>query len=458
MRFSPHTAARRFGYGLSPAVAAPVSAEQMLAALGGPDVAAAQYPMPKFRVLQDALVLQGRFRRFARDNPTTDKGKEAREKSQKILREMRGNATSWFVQQQQRRIHTDDAFRERLVAFWADHFTALGKGGLLRVAAPLYVEDAIRPKVTGRFADLLMASVTHPLMLHYLDQTSSVGPNSRVAQRRRERSLGLNENLAREVLELHTLGVGGPYTQSDVHELAKLLTGMAVSRDYTFKFRPAFVEPGQETVLGQTYAEKGGMVPIRAALDDLARHPATARHIARKLVVHFVADAAPPAIVAAVEAAYLRTDGNLMACYEALLSHSETWGTPATNICPPDAFLSAVLRALAPPLSALKPRQVRRLFLQPLRLMGQPWMQPGGPDGFAEEDTAWVTPQGISARLEWAMDAPARMMDTLPDPRDFVTTALGKDVPPAVVFAASAAEDRQAAIGLILASPAFQRR
>ncbi|NNK16280.1 MAG: DUF1800 family protein, partial [Sulfitobacter sp.] len=266
---------------------------------------------------------------------------------------------------------------------------------------------------------------------------------------------------AREVLELHTLGVEGPYDQRDVHELAKLLTGLAATRNHAFKFRQNMIEPGPKTVLGRTYGAEKGMRAIRKALNDVALHPSTARHIAHKLVVHFVSDTPPGEIVSAVEAAYLRTGGDLFACYGALLDHSDAWQPQRPNMRPPEEFVAAALRALAPTqttLEGLKGKAARELFFQPLNLMGQPWMRPTGPDGFAEEDMAWITPQGISARLEWAMNAPARLLDTLPEPNTFVRTALGGEVPEAVAFAASAAEDRQVATGLILSSPAFQRR
>lgn len=460
MSFDPHIAERRFGYGRSPDVPPPASVAAMMAALRERDATQKAYPLPPFRVLQDALVKRRRFYSFARKNPDTAKGKDALETARLIDKDVQQQRADWFVQLQMRRVRGQAVFGERLVAFWADHFTAFGKGGLLRAAAPLYVEEAIRPRITGRFADLLTAAVTHPLMLHYLDQNSSAGPNSRAAKGRPGR-LGLNENLAREVLELHTLGVDAPYAQRDVTELAELLTGLSVTRDYGFKFRNRMVEPGAETVLGKTYSEEKGIGPVRAVLDDLARHPATARHVARKLAVHFVSDAPPGPLVDAIADAYQASDGHLEACYDAMLRHPAAWGAAAHNMRPPDEFVSAALRALNPSaktLATLKRREMRRLFHDPLRLMGQPWMRPNGPDGFPENDSAWVTPQGIATRLEWAMNAPGRLLERLPDPRAFVTTALGDDVPPAVAFAARSAEDRRVAIGLILASPAFQRR
>ncbi len=460
MSFDPFLAEHRFGYGRSAAVTPPASVADMLDRLTGADKAQAQFPLAPFRHVQDTFVLWRRFDRFGRKMPDSDEGKEATARAKQILRDIRDEHGQWFIRHQLRRITTRDGLRERLVAFWADHFSVRGKNAVLRLGVPAFVEETIRPHVTGRFADMLTACVTHPMMLLYLDQNGSTGPNSRLAKRS-ERARGLNENLAREVLELHTLGVGGPYTQKDVRELAELFTGLGATRDASFKFRPVMAEPGEETVLGATYGAQPSLDTIRAVLADLARHPATAAHIARKLCVHFVADSPPDDLVAQVTSAYIAHDGDLTACIAAMLEHPGAWDTAPRNIRLPDEFISASLRALgvtAARLEALRLSDIRALFHQPLTHMGQPWYAPAGPDGFAEGDGAWVTPQGVSARMDWAMNVPARLMQDLPDPRRFVDVALGGQVSDAVRFAAGAAESRAVAIGLILASPAFQRR
>jgi uncharacterized protein (DUF1800 family) len=458
--FSPELAEHRFGYGLSPQIAAPPSRLAMLAALAGPDHIAQAYPIPDFRTVQDRITHIRRFSAFARENPDTTAGKDAAKTAKRARRALAQDNQTWFATALLRRIETRDGLRERLVAFWGDHFTAQGKNGLLRKTGSAYLEEAVRPHLNADFATLLTACVTHPLMLHYLDQNTSAGPNSRAA-RRQDRRRGLNENLAREVLELHTLGVDGPYGQGDVRQLAELLTGLAATRNYGFKFRRNMAEPGGETVLGKTYDSAASLAPIRAVLSDLARHPATADHIARKLAVHFISDQPSPDLVAHIRAAYLASDGTLSECYAALLDHPDAWAMPARNIRPPEEFISASLRALAigpAALDALRPAQLRQMFLIPLRLMGQDWQHPAGPDGWPEADNAWITPQGIAARLEWAVNIPARLRADLPDPRVFVQAVLGPNPPPEVVFAAQAAETRSDAIGLILCSPAFQRR
>jgi len=331
----------------------------------------------------------------------------------------------------------------------------------LAFATVPYVEEAIRPRINGSFADLLIAATLHPLMLHFLDQAGSVGQDSRAAKRSKKLK-GLNENLAREVLELHTLGVDGPYSQTDVRQLAKLFTGLSYSRELKFRFRPGYAEPGAETVLGRTYGgDPATLEPVRRALRDLATHPATARHIASKLAVHFVSDTPDPALVQHIEGRFIDTGGDLMAVCGALLEHPSAWKPTLSNVKPPTDFIASACRALAPAtdqIEALNAVTIRRLFLNPLTLMGQIWNRPNGPDGWAEEDTAWVTPQGISARLHWALNVPQKLRPTLPDPRDFVVNALGSFAPQPVQFAAKAAESKSDAIGLILAAPAFQRR
>lgn len=460
MSFSPETAAKRFGYGLSPRVPPPASVDAMLAAVQGPDQMRARFGIGSFWDLQAQQVLYARFNKHARDAAGTAEGDASRKKKQAVRREVREGYITSFAQMQMRRMYTDDGFRERLVAFWADHFTAFGKNGVMRSAAPLYVEDALRPFVTARFPALLRAAVTHPVMLHYLDQDASVGPNSEFSKRRGN-GRGLNENLAREVLELHALGVDGPYDQDDVRALAYLFTGMGRHRDFSFRFAKVLGEPGPQEVLGKTYDGTISMARIEAVLDDLALHPATARHIATKLAVHFVADTPPGDMVAQMTQAFVDSDGDLMRVYAAMLTHSEAWNTPARNIRPPEEFMSTALRALALPqavMQALTPAEINGVFLGPLRKMGQQWLHPNGPDGWDEADAAWVTPQGIAGRMEWAMRAPKRLLKSLPDPRNVVRDALGETPPEKVVFAANSAESRAEAIGLILMSPAFQRR
>lgn len=458
LAYSPELADIRFGCGLSPDVAPPSSPQVMLDGVWAPDTMAQKFPIDGFNTLRVRLSKASKLRKQYRKS--TDKV-GVRAQIQSLGKESAAEGNRNFVQMLLRWVHTDAGFQERLVTFWTDHFTARGKNPILRDAAAPYVEEAIRPNISGSFADMLIATTTHPLMLHFLDQGFSIGPASTTATKAKKLK-GLNENLAREVMELHTLGVGGPYTQADVRQLAELFTGLSLVNKSVFRFRADFAEPGDETILGKTYGgDPPSLEPIQEALRDLATHPATARHIAQKLAVHFVSDTPDPALVQHIEGRFNDTGGNLMSVYAALLEHPSSWEARLENVKPPFDFIASSSRALAlqqQQFDALTAKRVRRLLQIPLKLMGQPWLRPNGPDGWAEEDAAWVTPQGVSTRLRWALSAPQRLRRDLPDPRLFVTTALGSFAPPSVRFAAESAESQSDAIGLVLASPAFQRR
>ncbi|MBY5934873.1 DUF1800 domain-containing protein [Tateyamaria omphalii] len=460
--FDPQLAEIRFGYGLSPEYAAPTDINTMLSGLTGPDLMAETYPIQDFTAFRARMVEIREQRDIRKKNRGTSLAAAARKRRNEINKEARVDMAVWVGKTMLRRAHTETAFRERIVSFWADHFTAVGKRGVVRRGTSPYIEEAIRPFITGSFDELLVEAVTHPLMVDYLDQRLSTGPNSVRAERAgNNRKIGLNENLAREVLELHTLGVDGPYTQTDVTELAELLTGLTFDERNGMKFQKNLAEPGSETVLGVTYSEAANLKTVRTALEDLAHHPATARHIATKLAIHFGSDRPDPDLIDTIERAFVENRGALLPVYEALLTHPSVWDAELSNVKPPVDFMSSALRALAVPPAAFEGRTeqfMRGLFQRPLFNMGQRWETPNGPDGWPEEDLEWITPQGIALRVSWAMSAPGRLIDPLPDPRDFVDHALGRFATKPVRFAAAAAETRPEAIGLVLMSPAFQRR
>ncbi len=447
---TPTLAAIRFGTGLSPDIAPPADAAAVMAGLDGEDAAAQAYPLEGWVSRLATAREFGRLRRARDDDPTKDEA----------FREIRRAQTNAYHdslrQTLARAARTEDGFRERLHWFWADHFTVADGRGYLYHTVAGYHEDAIRPHITGHFADLLIAAVTHPAMLVYLDQTRSMGPNSP----RGRNGGGLNENLARELLELHTLGVGGPYNQGDVGQLAELLTGLSIEKEGAPRFRRQIVEPGAEVVLGRSY---GGDEPDRdailQALRDLSVHPATARHICRKLAVHFVTSEPPEDMVATMSAAWLANDGALRPVYAAMLDHPAAWAADLHKVRRPLEFVAAALRAGGAALDLPEERRklIRDRLTKPLADMGQIWLRPSGPDGWPEDPEAWITPQGLAARLDWSMGFGA-WLDPQPDPRDFVEVALGPLASPRTLFAADAAEDRAAGIGLILATPEFQRR
>ena len=461
MRFDPHLAQVRFGCGLSPNIAGPQSRAQMLEGLTSPDAVAARFPIEPFEDFQTRIAQGITLNQIRRKNRGSDEALAAKKARRVLNKETRVAQVGWLGQHFNRWVHTDAPLRERLTLFWADHFTATGKAGLIRRAASPYVETAIRPNITAKFEDMLLAAILHPLMIHYLDQDRSVGENS-VQAARGGKLRGMNENLAREVLELHTLGVHATYTQTDVRELAELFTGLTHTKFFDLQFRKQYAEPGAETVLDKTYGgtKNPHIRDVQAVLRDLARHPATAKHIATKLAVHFVSDTPDPALITALERRFLETDGDLGAVTATLIEHPSAWVSEMRNVKPAFIFMASALRALALPpdaMAALEERLARRILVRPMGQMGHFWEKPAGPDGLPEEDGAWTSPQGVAARLQWAITVPQQLMDTPPDPRDFVHTALGPHATPATVFAANAAESRWDGVGLVLASPAFQR-
>lgn len=442
-------AAIRFGYGLGRG-ADPEGGAEILDLLAAGDRIGGQFPVrPTPEVLREI----GAFRAAKKANQGSDNPDQATREA------LVKSSSLGLVQGLSRILDTTDAFRERLVWFWADHFTAIGKNLPQRAAGPAYVDEAIRPHLTGRFADMLKAVVTHPFMLTYLDQAQSTGPNSRVGQRR---GRGLNENLAREVLELHTLGVSGAYGQADVRQFAELLTGLTVTLRKGFVFNPQMAEPGAETLLGKTYGGgKARLGDIYQALEDLARHPYTARHLAHKLAVHFVSDTPEPALVAHMAEAYQRRDGDLMAMYRALLEHPAAWAPLGQKAKQPFDFIASSLVALGVngrEFGKLGLKQLRRQIAQPLTAMGQPFMSARGPDGWPEEASAWITPQGLAVRIAWATAVPKVMENRLPDPAAFLARTLADHAGAGLTRAIGQIRKPSDGVALVLASAEFNRR
>ena len=448
-------AAFRFGYGLPLPAGAPTDPAALLAALAEPDTMARTHQgttMADQIGLMDASDDALKISRRA-EGQTADEARQTYRTHIAALQTIALNASRACLA---RALDAPDGFRERLTAFWTDHFTTTATGRR-NAAMPLaMVTEAIRPNLTGPFSALLTAAITHPAMLIYLDQTLSFGPASRIGKKRGK---GLNENLARELMELHTLGAGSGYTQDDVRQMAELLTGLVVGKT-GFRFDKRRAEPGAETILGARY-EGDTLAPVLAALGDLAKRPETARHIARKLAVHFVSDTPDPGLVAAIEAAWLATDGNLMAAYAALLGHPAAWAEPMQKARQPFDFTIAALRALGltgADLQRMGEGPLRRMILAPMANMGQPWQAAPGPDGWPEAAEAWITPQGMAARITWAMEVPGRLVTPLPDPASLLSAALGPRASDALRWAVPRSENIREGVGLIFASPEFNRR
>jgi uncharacterized protein (DUF1800 family) len=364
---------------------------------------------------------------------------------------------------------TTRPFAERLVHFWSNHFAVSADKGVVFGLAGTLENEAIRPHVAGRFADLLTAVEQHPAMIAFLDNQYSVGKDSmaaRLASRRfgpdlnaANRQFGINENLAREILELHTLGVNGGYSQADVTSFAQVITGWSIGggkgrlaggEPGRFYFRDNLHQPGPKAVMGKTYSEQG-VRQGEAVLADLSRRPETARFIATKLVRHFIADDPPPAAVGRVARVFLKSGGDLPQVYTALIESPEAWDTDARKFKTPEDFVFSTLRALN--VSPAQPEEVVRTF----DLLGQRQYTPGSPAGWPDTSKSWDGSDALMHRVLWASRVGAKYESGI-EPSDLAASSLGAYARPDTLTALRRATTSGQAVALLLMSPEFQRR
>jgi uncharacterized protein (DUF1800 family) len=304
----------------------------------------------------------------------------------------------------------------------------------------------------GRFSDMLLAVESHPAMLLYLDNARSIGPDSQAG---RNRGKGLNENLAREIMELHTLGVRTGYTQDDVTRFANVITGWSIVpprqdpvRGGEFAFNPRMHEPGPQTVVGKSYAD-GGIEQGREVLLALARHPATAKHIATKLARHFVADDPPLALVDRLTKRFLDTDGDLKEVTKALLAAPEAWSSSREKLKRPGEWIVAALRATGVTNPDIGP------LIQAQNVLGEPLWRPPAPNGFSDDDATWL--DGLPQRLDLANQAARRVPGNV-DAKAAFEDSIGPIASAETRQTIMRAESRQQALALLFMSPEFQRR
>jgi uncharacterized protein (DUF1800 family) len=360
---------------------------------------------------------------------------------------------------------TDYPFHERLVHFWTNHFAISADKQPIPAIAGLFENEAIRPNITGSFADLLLAVEQHPAMILYLDNQRSIGPAStagkRAQRRSNARSVGLNENLAREILELHTLGVNGGYSQDDVRTFAKVITGWSIGgagengrfaegEPGRFEFRDIIHEPGTQQILGTKYSQSG-VKQGEAVLRDLATHPATARFLAGKLARHFVADEPPVELVDKLADTYLASRGDLSAVYAALIAAPEPWIDTFAKYKTPHDFVISTFRAFEH-----VPDQAR-LVVGALDLMGQTPYKPGSPAGWPDTAEQWGGADALYKRIEWC-NTVARFVGSRVNPVELGDAVLGSAFNAETRKAIARAETTTQGITLLLASPDFQRR
>lgn len=349
-------------------------------------------------------------------------------------------------------LNAEVGFTERLVWFWSNHFCVSADKGQVRALCGAFEREAIRPNIRGKFFDMLLAVESHPAMLLYLDNARSIGPDSFAGRRRGK---GLNENLAREILELHTLGVRTGYSQDDVTNFAKVITGWSIvplkqnpERGGEFEFNPRMHQPGPQRVIDRDYEDRG-FTQGRDVLLRLATHPSTARHVARKLVRHFVSDDPPQPLVDRLAKRFLDTGGDLMEVSKTLITASEAWDTPRSKLRRPTEWLVSVLRA-----TGISPSDVRPQ-VQAQNMLGEPLWRPPAPNGFSDDSAAWM--DGLAQRLDIANQFARRTGDLI-DPEQVADSAFGPLLSTDTRQTLAAAESRSQAVALLLMSPEFQRR
>ena len=434
-------AVSRFGHGPGPGEVAAAARDPRgwaLAQLAAPPRSPAQ-----FEGLPTGKAAARGFTRFVR-GPRGDADEGLPETARRLY--MREAVARIAVQ-----VEDPAPLRERLVAFWSNHFTVSIQRGVVLPLAGAFEREAIRPHVLGRFRDMLLAVMRHPAMLLYLDQAQSAGPGSMAGTRR---GRGINENLAREILELHTLGVEGGYTQDDVAAFARILTGWSIAREDeydpgSFLFRNRAHEPGEKILLGRRFAEDGEGEAI-AAIGMLARHPSTAANLAIRMARHFVADDPPPALVAALSRSFLDGDGDLAAMAATLLRHDEAWSPAATKLKTPNEFVVSALRT-----AGIVPDDQR--IVGALRILGQMPFAAPSPAGWPDRAEHWIGPEAIMRRATWAMAIATRIAEGQ-RPEEFLARALGESAGPATRRWMPRAASSADAIALVLSSPEFQRR
>jgi uncharacterized protein (DUF1800 family) len=465
-------AANRFGLGARPGELAGLGADPrgaVLAQLKGPAPLLAD-ALPSSSELLARVIAQRNARREAGSVPPASQaaGGANEPAAQSLVAVAKGLRDIYLPAYQadvtarfRSAVTSERSFVERLVYFWSNHFAvSVDKLVVLGLAGTME-REAIRPHVLGRFSDMLLAVEQHPAMLLYLDNAQSVGPDSRAAQiaGRRGRKVGLNENLGREILELHTLGVDAGYTQDDVHALASIITGWSIGGNLgrlqggepgKFYFREILHQPGKQVLLGKTYRQDG-IDQGEAALHDLAVSPHTARHLATKLARHFIADDPSDAAVNHLAAAFEKSRGDLPTVYRALLDTPAAWAAPAAKFKTPSEYLFSAYRALDLPVGE------GRREMQSFELLGQRNFQPGSPAGWPDRSADWDGSAALLKRIEWAQGL-GQKLGADHSALQVADTALGPALQADTRRSIERAQDGPQALTLLLSSPDFMRR
>jgi uncharacterized protein (DUF1800 family) len=361
-----------------------------------------------------------------------------------------------------RAVHTERQLYEVMAGFWSNHFNIFAAKGADRWLSTSYDRDTIRPHALGRFKDLLRATAQSPAMLFYLDNWLSASPDAaRFAPNNRRR--GLNENYARELMELHTLGVDGGYTQKDVQEVARCFTGWTIRQprgEGGFYFEPRIHDPGEKIVLGRRIPAGGGIDDGLTVLDLLAHHPSTARFISLKLARRFVSDNPPSSIVNKAAEAFRRSDGDIPTILRAIFDAPEFFA--------PEAFQAKVKMPLEYVASALRATgaevQMSHQLLRYLGRMGEPLFLAQPPTGYPDAGASWTSPDMLLTRMNFAADLisnripGSRVRPEAVSDRDSFARLIAPDALSPATRSAVSETDGSQSIALLMAAPEFQRR
>ncbi|HEX3912801.1 MAG TPA: DUF1800 domain-containing protein [Steroidobacteraceae bacterium] len=461
----------RFGLGARPGELAAAAAEPrawLMAQIRGPAPSAANASLaPSDQIFAGLLAARDERQMLQRESAA--QGSEAKMAFNAIREAYQPHYRAQVLARAQSAALTMRPFAERLVHFWANHFAVSADKGVVYGLAGTLENEAIRPHVGGRFVGLLTAVEQHPAMIAFLDNQYSVGTDSVAAQfaarfRGRNattpnRRFGINENLAREILELHTLGVNGGYTQADVTSFAQIITGWSIGGGKgrlaggapgRFYFRENLHQPGAKVFLGKTYSQAGRQQG-EAVLADLAQRPQTAKFIATKLVRHFIADDPPPAAVERVARSFLKSGGDLPQVYAALIDSPESWEAKARKFKTPEDFVFSTLRALN--VAPAQPEELIRTF----DLLGQRQFTPGSPAGWPDTSKNWDGSDALMHRVLWASRVGAKYERGV-EPAQLAAESLGGYARAETLSALRRASSGSQAVALLLMSPEFQRR
>ncbi|WP_257264831.1 DUF1800 family protein [Endozoicomonas sp. ONNA2] len=436
---------------------------------------------PQFDLsLPDSATVIRQYHSFRAQKASAANRESASDNNQMAANDSRKNYFRFCYDNLSRAIGSTHSFSWRLLDFFSNHFSVTAQGGIMTSLAPTLEREAIAPNLQGSFAEMLVAVEQHPAMLVYLDNDKSIGPDSKQAVALRKRNKpgkGINENLAREILELHTLGINGGYQLDDIQELARAITGWSVnisgqSKDHGFLFRERTHQPGVRTILGKKYASSG-VEQGEAILRDLAVHPYTARFISRKLARHILSDQPPEPLVAAMAKRWLQTGGNLQEVYTTLIQHPLSWETESRKLKTPREFLISVCRAtdayVTEKQSSQKQKRSQkrsqkreikpndRILINALTAMGQKPFGAGSPAGFADVSAAWDGANTLLTRIDWTY----RKVTSMPggvEPLLLAEEILGSQLSAHSQKVIGGAESRRQGLAMLFLSPEFIRR